>query len=135
MPATSDPYEEECDDDEPAAKRSKLFEPSDLYIMALSCDPDGAIHGLKVGRSGNIPQRAANLTTSLPFTMLVLATFPGAGGVEDIVHSALAHVRNTGGRGREWFHAPLYTVIAAVGYAMQSQLNVNGGGSAPKTEQ
>jgi hypothetical protein len=105
-------------------------EPCDLYIMALSFDPDGATHGLKVGRSGNIPQRSLNLSASLPFSMLVLATFPGAGDLEDIVHAVLAHTRNTNGRAREWFRSPLADVLHAVACAMQSRPKVNGGSAS-----
>ena len=124
-------------EDEPESKRPRVSEPaaSDLYIMALSFDPDGTVHGLKVGRSGNIPQRTLNLAASLPFTMLLLTTFPGAGDVEDAVHNMLAHCRNKNGRGREWFHASLSSVLHAVGCALQSRPKVNGSGGASSTEQ
>ena len=112
------------DDLEPGAKRPKS-EP-DLYVMALSTDPTGAFHGLKVGRSGNIPQRAMNLSASMPFNIIVLATFPGAGGIEEVVHSMIAPSRNTTGRGREWFHTPLPNILHAVACALQSQPIVNG---------
>ena len=125
------------DDSEPPLKRPKGIEPttpeSDLYIMALSTDPTGNFHGLKVGRSGNIPQRAMNLSASMPFNIVVLATFPGAGGVEDIVHSMLAPSRNTTGRGREWFNTPLPNILHAVACALQSHLNVNGGPASDTT--
>jgi hypothetical protein len=125
----------EQEDEELGGKRQRAdgvpYAP-DLYVMALSTDPTGAVHGLKVGRSGNIPQRAMNLSASMPFTILTLATFPGAGGVEETVHSVLAPTRNTSGRGREWFHTSLPGVLHAVACAMQSQPIVNGGASTPR---
>ena len=124
------------DDSEPDAKRQKsesIVSGADLYIMALSTDPTGNFHGLKVGRSGNIPQRAMNLSASMPFNIVVLATFPDAGGVEDIVHSMLAPSRNTTGRGREWFNTPLPNILHAVACALQSHLNVNGGPASDTT--
>jgi hypothetical protein len=117
------------DDDDPQAKRPKVSEPaaSDLYVMALSTDPSGAVHGFKVGRSSNIQQRSFDLSSSMPFTILVLATFPGAGHLERSVHTLLAPTRNTAGRGREWFQSSLTSVLHAVTYALQSQPNVNAG--------
>ena len=100
--------------------------------MALSTDPTGTVHGLKVGRSGNIPQRAMQLSASMPFNINVLATFPDAWEVEDSVHALLAPSRNPAGRGREWFHTPLPNILHAVASALQSRPNVNGG-PAPDT--
>ena len=115
---------EVAQDDDSEPKRPRLFEHtvagSDLYVLALSTDPLGAYHGLKVGRSGNIPQRAASLSESMPFSIVVLATFPGAGHLEKAVHSQLETTRNTAGRGREWFHTTLPNITHAVACAMQS---------------
>ena len=110
------------DDSEPDAKRQKsesIGPGSDLYVMAISTDVTGAFHGLKVGRSSNIPQRAMNLSASMPFNIIVLATYPGAGWVEDNVHTMLASSRNTTGRGREWFHTSLTHTLHAVACALQ----------------
>jgi hypothetical protein len=109
-------------DDTPDAKRQKsepIAPGADLYVMAMSTDPTGAFHGLKVGRSSNIPQRAMNLSASMPFNIIVLATYPGAGWAEDNVHTMLASNRNTTGRGREWFHASLTHTLHAVACALQ----------------
>ena len=103
--------------EEPAAKKPRL-EPEDLYVMAMSTDPRGAVHGLKVGRSGNITQRAQTLCDSMPFSISVLATFPGAGHLEKRVHTMLEDTRNTAGRGREWFHVTLPHVIHTVACVM-----------------
>ena len=102
---------------EPAVKKQRV-EPEDLYVMALSTDPTGAVHGLKVGRSSNIAQRAQTLSESMPFNISVLATFPGAGHLEKRVHSMLDETRNTAGRGREWFRVTLPHVIHTVACVM-----------------
>jgi hypothetical protein len=117
-------WEEHGGEPDPPAKRSKFFEAavagSDLYVFAISTDPLGVLHGLKVGRSGNIQQRGAALSESMPFNIQVLATFPGAGHLEKAVHTQLETTRNTTGRGREWFHTTLTNITHAVACAMQS---------------
>ena len=122
--------QEPASDTEPVMKGPKCYEPivpgSDLYVMALSTDPDGAFHGLKVGRSGNIPQRANNLCESMPFSIIVLLVIPGAGHIEKAVHALLEPTRNTAGRGREWFKSTLPNILHAVGCAMQSHHTANG---------
>ncbi len=104
--------------DAPPVKRSKFFEPppptNDLYVMAMSHDPCGSVHGLKVGRSKNVTERALSLSAGLPFYMLVLATFRDCGELEEIVHDILGEHRNTDGRGREWFRVEFGTVLSAV---------------------
>ncbi len=112
---------------EPAVKKPRLEQ--DLYVMAMSTDPTGAVHGLKVGRSSNIAQRAQTLSESMPFTISVLATFPGAGHLEKRVHSMLDETRNTAGRGREWFHVTLPHVIHTVACVMV--LTTDAQGSIP----
>ena len=114
---------------EPPVKRQRCEPPirgEHLYIMAFSTDPEGLEHGFKLGRAGNIAQRAMELSKSMPFHMLVAATFPGQGHLEEQVHGTLASTRNLGGRGREWFRVSLCTVVLAVGCAMQAQVIVNG---------
>ncbi len=114
---------------DPPAKRSKCFESavagSDLYVFAISTDPLGVLHGLKVGRSGNISQRALGLSESMHFNILKLAIFPNLGYLEKAVHSQLDATRNDIGRGRDWFRVPLQTVMFAVACAMQSCPKVN----------
>ena len=105
-----------CEEPEPdtgaPAKRQRLE--ADLYIMAMSIDPDGEVCGFKVGRSGNIQQRVCTLSASMPFNIVVLATFPGAGGLENRVHKALEVFRNDSGPGREWFRTTLTHIVSAV---------------------
>jgi len=125
-------------DDEEPAKRQKTFEPgADLNAMAICTDPLGTFHGLKVGRSGNVPQRAASLSESMPLNILVLATFPGMGYLEKTVHAQLDSTRNPTGRGREWFHSSLPTILHAVACLLQSHPKVNAGstGTAPVAPQ
>jgi hypothetical protein len=124
-------------DDQEPTKRSKFFEATvagaDLYIMAISTDPTGEFHGLKVGRSGNVPQRAASLSESLPFNILVLTTLTNMGHLEKHIHARLDPTRNATGRGREWFHASLPTILHTVACLLQSHPKVNAGstGTAP----
>ena len=122
---------------EPPAKRLKLestIPGEHLYIMSFSTDPEGLLSGLKVGRSGNIAKRAHDLDDSMPFHMLVLATFLGKGHLEKRVHALLADCRNGNGRGREWFHSPLVNILQAVVRAMQVSPIVNGAcGSQPSS--
>ncbi len=107
--------------EEPAAKKTRL-EAEDLYVMAISTDPSGSFHGLKVGRSSNIQQRASALSESMPFHIKVLATFNGAGHLEKRVHKMLEENRNTSGRGREWFHASLPHVLHTVALCLQEDI-------------
>jgi len=82
--------------------------------MSLSIDPGGLLHGFKIGRSCKIEERARNLTSSLPFDMVVLATFPGAGHLEEAVHDHLAARRNTDSNAREWFRVSLTDAVVAI---------------------
>ncbi len=112
--------------DDPPAKRAKLthtnLEPTlpgeHLYVMAMSTDPTGAVHGLKVGRSSDIQKRAASLSDSMPFNISALATFTGAGHLERRVHSLLDNARNTTCRGGEGFHASLPRVLQPIACVM-----------------
>ena len=107
--------------EEPATKKTRL-EAEDLYVMAISTDPSGSFHGLKVGRSSNIQQRANALSDSMPFHIKVLTTFNGAGHLEKRVHKMLEENRNTSGRGREWFHASLPHVLHTVALCLQEDI-------------
>ena len=120
-----------ADSDDPPAKRPRLESATipgeHLYVMAFSTDPEGLLNGFKVGRSGNIARRAHELANSMPHHMLVLATFPGQGHLEEHVHDSLAGSRNNHGRGREWFRSPRHTIVIAVGCSLQALGIVNGG--------
>jgi len=104
--------EDTTDTEEEPPKR--ICRPSNLYIMCLSTDPGGLIHGLKIGRSCNIEERARDLAASLPFDMVVLATIPSAGHLEMAVHAHLAARRNTDSNAREWFRISLTEALIAI---------------------
>jgi hypothetical protein len=108
--------DETTDDTEEQEELSpkRLCRPSNLYVMCLSTDPYGLIHGLKIGRSCNIEERARDLASSLPFDMVVLATIPGAGHIEMAVHAHLAARRNTDSNAREWFRISLTEALIAI---------------------
>ena len=116
-----------CDELEPApveeapVKRPRL-KPEDLYVMSISTDPTGAMHGLKVGRSSNVQQRASSLSESMPFHIKLLATFNGAGHLEKRVHKMLEETRNIAGRGREWFNASLPHILHTVALCVQEDI-------------
>ncbi len=87
--------------------------------MALSTDPNGTIHGLKVGSSGDLNQLVASMSESMAFNILVLAACTGAGDLEQSVHTILGPTRSAAGFGGKWFHATLPTVLHAVACAME----------------
>jgi len=105
---------EDTSDDAEEQEPKRLCRPSNLYIMCLSTDPQGLIHGLKIGRSCNIEERARELASSLPFDMVVLATIPSAGHLETAVHAHLATRRNTDSNAREWFRISLTEALIAI---------------------
>ena len=84
-----------------------------LYVMCYDFDPCHTM-GLKVGRASNVDARALQLGKGHAFRMHVLATFPGLGHIEHHVHSLLSSSRATTGRGIEWFHSPLSSVLHAI---------------------
>ncbi len=112
---------EGCEEPEPdtGAPAKRQRSEADLYVMAMSIDPEGEVCGFKVGRSGNIQQRVCTLSASMPFNIVVLATFPGAGGLENRVHKALEAFRNDSGPGREWFRTPLTHILDTVSAVMK----------------
>jgi len=105
---------EDTTDAEDPEPPKRLCRPSNLYIMCLSTDPEGQQHGLKIGRSCNIEERARDLAASLPFDMVVLATVPGAGHIETALHAHLAARRNTEANAREWFRISLTEALIAI---------------------
>ena len=64
-----------------------------------------------------------------------MATFPGAGYAEGLVHDRLAHSRVNEGPGREWFSASLSDVLHAIGRVLeQERAQVNGRGGVKRRE-
>ena len=93
--------------------RTRDGQGSDLYVASRS-DRDDM---LKVGRSGNPEARCERLQASQAFFVRLVATFPGAGNLEQKVHERLASRRVLGGPGREWFFASVDEVLTAIGQA------------------
>ena len=88
-----------------------------LYVLRYDFDPCGTM-GLKIGRAACVQTRVRQLETSHNFRLIVLATFPGLGHLEPRVHALLSESRAREGRGREWFCAPLDTVLHTIALAM-----------------
>ena len=89
----------------------------DLYVLT-----NPRIKGeYKVGRSKGVEQRCEDLQNGQNFRMEVVATFPGNGYAEGLVHSRLAHSRVHEGAGREWFSASLSDILHAVGRVLESE--------------
>ena len=72
---------------------------TDLYIMARS-DAPGIV---KIGSSQNVERRRQQLEAGHTFRMVTLASFPGAGVFEQLVHRKLDNARVLTGTGREWY--------------------------------
>ena len=89
----------------------------DLYVITNPRIPGE----YKVGRSKGVEQRREDLQNGQNFKMVIVATFPGAGYAEGLVHDRLAHSRVSEGPGREWFRASLSDVLHAVGRAVESE--------------
>ena len=90
----------------------------DLYLMTNPRIPGE----YKVGRSKCVEQRREDLQNGQNFKIAVMATFPGAGWAEGLVHDRLAHSRVHEGAGREWFAASLSDVLHAVGRALETEM-------------
>jgi len=86
---------------------------NDLYGASRSDRSDI----LKIGRSGNPGARCERLQASQIFYVGLVATFPGAGDLETVVHEILASRRVLGGPGREWFYVTPDEALAAIGQA------------------
>ena len=87
-----------------------------LYVLRYEFDPCGTM-GLKIGRAACVDARVRQLEASHNFRLIVLATFPRLGRLEARVHAMLSESRAREGRGREWFHAPLDTVLHTIALA------------------
>ena len=83
---------------------------SDLYVMKNSLLPY-----FKVGRSTDVARRATDLQSAHPFRILVVATFPGKGHLEPLVHAKLEAYNVKDCPGREWFDCPLAEVLQCIG--------------------
>ena len=73
----------------------------------------------KIGRSNNVGKRKRSLEASQNFFVNIVATFPGAGHLEQEVHSRLASKRSNKGPGKEWFNLTATRAIDAVNKVLQ----------------
>ena len=89
----------------------------DLYVLTNPRIPGE----YKVGRSRDAEQRREDLQNGQNFRMEIVATFPGNGYAEGLVHDRLAHSRVHEGAGREWFRASLSDVLHAIGRVLESE--------------
>ena len=103
----------------PESDQEPDSDPGDLYVMRIAFDDDNRF-GVKVGRSRDPDARARQLARSLPFSLEVLATFPGQGGREAEVHCRLARFRNS--VSREWFLLSPWIAVAEVSHALGNPL-------------
>jgi len=92
----------------------------DLYVAENTHFPGM----FKVGVSGNVPQRMAELERSHPFRVKAVATFSGREGVERDVHQALQAYLVTTGTGTEWFKCPLSKILGSIGDAIEASRSV-----------
>ena len=116
-PSTITPTDSELSDSESSQAGANC---DTLYVMCYDFDPCHTM-GLKIGRTSDVDARALQLGRGHAFRMHVLATFPGLGHIEHHVHSLLSSSRATTGRGIEWFHSPLSSVLHAI--AVSSHAN------------
>jgi hypothetical protein len=86
----------------------------DLYIFSNSLLPGI----LKIGRSKNVERRRVEMQRSQPFHINTVATFPGKGHLEGIIHTTL-HASLVDGPGREWFRVSASDAIHTIAIAMR----------------
>ena len=82
-----------------------------LYVLSYQGIEEGAY---KIGRSKDIKKRVKSMESSHIFHINVDVVFTGKGYLEQIVHERLAPFRVEGFRSREWFRAPLSTILAII---------------------
>ena len=120
-----DRREASAEHEEAPRKRRRQDVTDALYVM--ECDFGNDQHneamreicGLKIGRSWDADERARSLSRSMPFTVKVLAEFPGCAHIEHQVHESLAAFQNTSGQGREWYHVSFGRAVEAIGMVLQ----------------
>jgi hypothetical protein len=113
-PESESESEGEGDPSDPSA--APVLDPNalDLYMFANSLVP-GII---KIGRSKDVERRRIELQKCQPFRIITIATFPGKGPLEGVVHAALSASR-VDGPGREWFRVSASDAMHAIAIAMR----------------
>ena len=82
-----------------------------LYVMSYASNDQGPY---KIGRSKDIKKRIRKLEESHIFRMRLDAVFPNKGHLEREIHSLLAPFRVEGFNCREWYDAPLSTILRTI---------------------
>ena len=67
--------------------------------------------GVKIGRTSDVAYRLRTLEESHNFRLVLVASFPGYGHLERIVHKRWSAYRSVEGAGSEWFNAPAQYAI------------------------
>jgi hypothetical protein len=81
-----------------------------LYVMRYSFRR-GIV---KIGRSRDSEKHRRELEGDHAFYVQLVATFPGRGSLEGMVHRELAPHRNQDGAGREWFNVTVEDALLAI---------------------
>jgi hypothetical protein len=91
-----------------------------LYVISY----DGVENSpYKIGRSKNINKRVEAMESSHIIKLRVDVVFADKGYLERIIHERLAPFRVEGFRSREWFRAPISTILATIATVLDIQLN------------
>ena len=69
---------------------------------------------VKIGRTSDVAYRLRTLEESHNFRLVLVASFPGYGHLERIVHKHLLKYRSKEGPGREWFNIPAQYAIKVI---------------------
>ena len=112
--ADSDSDSEPSDPSDPSVASPSAPHAPDLYIFSNSLLPGI----LKIGRSKDVERRRVEMQRSQPFRISTVATFPGEGHLEGIIHTAL-HANLVDGPGREWFRVCASDAIHTIAIAMR----------------
>ena len=114
-PADSESDSEPSDPSDPSVASAPHA--PDLYIFSNSLLPGI----LKIGRSKDVERRRAEMQRSQPFHINTVATFPGKGHLEGIIHTTL-QASLVDGPGREWFRVSESDAIHTIAVAMRSSV-------------
>jgi hypothetical protein len=109
-----DPADSESDSEPSDPSVASAPRAPDLYIFSNSLLPGI----LKIGRSKDVERRRAEMQRSQPFHINTVATFPGKGHLEGIIHTTL-QANLVDGPGREWFRVSESDAIHAIAVAMR----------------
>jgi hypothetical protein len=109
-----DPADSESDSEPSDPSVASAPHAPDLYIFSNSLLPGI----LKIGRSKDVERRRAEMQRSQPFHINTVATFPGKGHLEGIIHATL-QASLVDGPGREWFRVSESDAIHAIAVAMR----------------